>query len=1021
MVFLCYTMSNKVAQLKAFHLTSSVTECPNGHSLEKTDNPKSELKLSAYENWICDDCNQTFHVKDVMPHHCSKCEYDLCNNCVEKTVSCQMEIPLRQVKVTGQIDDWLSDLTLHQFYKNDTENDLEAIYVFPIDPDAAIYRISAKVGERTVEAVCKEREEAKREYKEAINRGQFATLGSEARGDLFELSVGRISPNETVEITVSYVLPLSFGSGFDVACDKLKTSLWQMSGTIPLTAFPRYQPKSKSESGSGSSVAVDLKITNSVPYRLDVDLEFSTSLPICELKVPSHQESSEVSKEVSKEELSKIGLGLAEPIKEENSNITKNNTKIEIEYSGEHTAHLRANDLPMNRDFRFELWVKPVVPDIEFESLESDGNICNSAAEITAQVLGVPSRVEINPKINEGTSSEIEDRFSLAGVLPIVVTSNESAKLDQPTEIIFVLDCSGSMQMLGGTGGGYYGSQQESVSPISRCAELLRLFAHSLPTSATFNVIRFGSTFTKLFEHPQPATSEYRAKAVNLSNKLEANLGGTDILAPLVDISRTPVEVGRVRQVIILTDGAVSNTQKVIRQVSRDSSYTRYFSIGIGEGCSRELVKGVAEAGRGSYKFVSSGDLAPTVMTLLEKALRPAVTDWTVEFSIPGIRVATNKTYPIFMGQPGLIYYFGDKTSAEEVSKLGLNYTLKGKLGKELVELKGRIFPSEVKSSSTVHRLAAKCVITELERDDEYGTDTDRGCHLKREVTSIGTVFNLASRETSFVGVESSTEPSTNKIIKREVPLFRPIDRPYSLPQDRSQVRYGSRGYQGARHLELSSMRCSDMRCSDGATAAPFITSTGLGINTIGTSLRIASHDLRSAPSVPSGGFFGFDSGPKTNFFEKRASSYVDSDLDLGTTYSCVADPDEQSRKIFLMGDKEESADFSTSNIEIYNEPEKPSLSKLLAQVGDDDLFKVNHDLLKEYGLSSEHSIWSCRPDNATAEEWFSVVVLAYLGEHMANEKAVWGLVAMRVRNCLEKKGKGDLLGKAEDMFEVSV
>ena len=54
----------------------------------------------------------------------------------------------------------------------------------------------------------------------------------------------------------------------------------------------------------------------------------------------------------------------------------------------------------------------------------------------------------------------------------------------------------------------------------------------------------------------------------------------------------------------MLTDGAVSNVTSVVKFIKAHTQYSRINSIGIGNGCSRDLIENAAKKGRGYYTFI---------------------------------------------------------------------------------------------------------------------------------------------------------------------------------------------------------------------------------------------------------------------------------------------------------------------------------------------------------------------------------------------------------------------------------
>jgi len=77
------------------------------------------------------------------------------------------------------------------------------------------------------------------------------------------------------------------------------------------------------------------------------------------------------------------------------------------------------------------------------------------------------------------------------------------------------------------------------------------------------------------------------------------------------------------RQIFLLTDGEVHNTQQIIDVVHKNANNSRVFTIGIGEGASTSLVKGVARAGCGRAEFIKENErMQPLVMKTLKVAIR---------------------------------------------------------------------------------------------------------------------------------------------------------------------------------------------------------------------------------------------------------------------------------------------------------------------------------------------------------------------------------------------------------------
>ena len=162
---------------------------------------------------------------------------------------------------------------------------------------------------------------------------------------------------------------------------------------------------------------------------------------------------------------------------------------------------------------------------------------------------------------------------------------------DSKTELIFIVDRSGSMQ-----------------SKVPELRSALQLFMRSLPEGCYFNIVGFGSSHTKLFPDSRRYNDETLGLATRHISSLLADLGGTELLQPLTEVFRLRAIPGYARQVFVLTDGQISNTEQVISLEQKNNQQSRVFALGLGDSVSHNLVEGLARAGKGTSFFVMENE-----------------------------------------------------------------------------------------------------------------------------------------------------------------------------------------------------------------------------------------------------------------------------------------------------------------------------------------------------------------------------------------------------------------------------
>ncbi|MDD5435291.1 MAG: VIT domain-containing protein, partial [Nitrospira sp.] len=117
---------------------------------------------------------------------------------------------------------------------------------------------------------------------------------------------------------------------------------------------------------------------------------------------------------------------------------------------------------------------------------------------------------------NKGTFIQVD---FCPGAEEFAATASNPASV-MGKEVIFVLDCSGSM----------------SGNSITEAKKALDVFLKGLEEGMRFNIYRFGSSFEKLLNESAPYTEETLDIMLKRLGNIDADLGGTEVLDPLKDI-----------------------------------------------------------------------------------------------------------------------------------------------------------------------------------------------------------------------------------------------------------------------------------------------------------------------------------------------------------------------------------------------------------------------------------------------------------------------------------------------------
>lgn len=323
-----------------------------------------------------------------------------------------------------------------------------------------------------------------------------------------------------------------------------------------------------------------------------------------------------------------------------------------------------------------------------------------------------------------------------------------------PSETIFVLDCSGSMQ-------------GDSIGQARRALELC---LRSLSANDTFNICRFGSTFEIFAREPVSHTEKTLRQALAYV-RAEANLGGTELMAPLITLLAGKPTRGACRQIVLLTDGQVSNEPAVLKLAKDRAAFNRIFSFGIGNSCSRSLVEGIARATRGAAEFVGEGEaIEPKVLRTFGRISSPAIRDVAIESGRAMAELAA-EIPPVFDGEVMSVFV----RLAGDVPEF---ITLKGNLAHGPVSWKVKVPSGATDDQSVVATMWAREKIGALE--DQLASPRFTGQSpvnpLVTQLVALSKEFSLLTSRTAFIAIEHrSIEERTQGLpAQRRVPIAMP-------------------------------------------------------------------------------------------------------------------------------------------------------------------------------------------------------------------------------------------------------
>jgi hypothetical protein len=234
--------------------------------------------------------------------------------------------------------------------------------------------------------------------------------------------------------------------------------------------------------------------------------------------------------------------------------------------------------------------------------------------------------------------SENEQEYILMLSSPFLPKKSERS-LDVKRDYVFLIDRSGSMQ-----------GERMQLAKTSLITAL-----KSLPVDSSFNIYSFGSSHESVFPGFVEANDENLESAISEIQKFNANLGGTELIHPLIEILSKARDVSTA--VMVITDGQVEDVEEIAQMIiEKNKKNVSIYSIGIGAGASRYLLETLPKVSSGSWTLILNEKLLGEKMVeFMLQSLEPFETDH--HLLLPSnIQPYVNKVLPKDENHPTLRY-----------------------------------------------------------------------------------------------------------------------------------------------------------------------------------------------------------------------------------------------------------------------------------------------------------------------------------------------------------------------------
>lgn len=612
-------------------------------------------------------------------------------------------LPSLKSDITAQVDGDLATVTIVQSFTNPYDQPMNASYLFPMNKDGAVYEMQMQIGSERVRAKIAKKRVAERQFEVAKSQGKSAALLQQQRPNMFTQKIANLMPGLPIQVTMRYVHPVQRIDG-----------AYQL--VLPLVVGPRYQPAGMDSNENPSAQPINSSGNSEAEHHFE---EAAAELPA---------KTNTGAWQIDRLAAYPPTMGIDLP-----AEIDADRVAINVRINGGMVIQqIRSDSHSLN--------VQQPTPNSATVALAAGRTIDNRDFILRYQLTGEATQA--------GLLSHVDERGGFLSLLiePPAIPAEDDIT---PREMVFVLDCSGSM----------------NGAPMDASKAFMRTALQALRPDDTFRIIRFSDSATEFSRQPLAATPNNIRRGLKYAARLNG-YGGTEMTSGIRQAFAPTEADGRIRIVTFLTDGYIGNERNVLKLLREQRGEARLYALGVGSSVNRYLLDEMGRVGRGFTRYIDPTEEPEAVATALAQRLQsPLLTDISIDWG----ELRASEQFPAAV--PDL--FAGDslriqaKFPGEQLGRFKI--TINGLVHGRKAQLPVMLDVQKTSSGNGVALTWARSNIRDAMQARstplEYRQPPRSDDEIQQQITQLGLDYSLVTNWTSFIAVSEhvyNSNPAAN-------------------------------------------------------------------------------------------------------------------------------------------------------------------------------------------------------------------------------------------------------------------